>query len=157
MVSDYFEVPIEVRQFEGGWSSIVPEGRTILGRRGQNNVLGRTTVLGTRVWMQDTAIRMRVGPLDAAAFREFLPGGAAHVALAELTRFYAGPDVEVRLQLVVATGHVTAAKLGSARLGWSSWLLAARGPALRRTAQPGSAADEQVHVRLTPAAGDNRP
>jgi len=146
LLSDYFDVPIDVRQFEGGWASIVPEGRTFLGVSGQNNLLGRTTVLGTRVWMQDHGIQIRVGPLDAAAFQDFLPGGSAHVALAELTYLYAGRDIDVRVQLVVAHTEVSAARLGSARLGWSSWLLT----------RPASAADDQVHVRLAPASGEVR-
>jgi type VI secretion system protein ImpH len=135
----------------------VPEGRTTLGLGGQNNLLGRTTVLGRRVWMQDAAVLMRVGPLDAAAFEDFLPGGSAHVAMSELTRLYAGPDIDARLQLVVSSDDVTAARLGSARLGWSSWLRFARGPVLRHTTPPEAAADDQVHVRLTRRRADVRP
>jgi type VI secretion system protein ImpH len=147
LVSDYFDVPIEVRQFEGGWASIVPEGRTFLGVSGQNTLLGRTTVLGTRVWMQDHGIEMRVGPLNAEVFDDFLPGGSAHVALAELTHLYAGRDIDVRLQLVVRPADISPARLGKARLGWSSWLLT----------RPASAPDDQVHVRLSPAPGQVRP
>jgi type VI secretion system protein ImpH len=142
LVSDYFHVRADVQQFVGEWFRLEPEHCTHIGITGRNQALGRTAVVGTRAWIQDAGVQQRLGPLDAAQFGSFLPGGDAHAALAELVSFYAGDDLRVGIQLVVRPEDVSQARLGQARIGWSGWLQT------MRRALP----DEQVRVRLT--AGD---
>jgi len=142
LVSDYFHVRADVQQFVGEWFQLEPEHCTRIGVTGRNQALGRTAVVGTRAWIQDAGIQLRLGPLDAAQFGSFLPGGDAHAALAELVSFYAGDDLRVAIQLVVRPEDVSQARLGQARIGWTGWLQT------MHRALP----DEQVHVRLT--AGD---
>ena len=142
VVSDYFKVPADVRQFVGEWSRLEPDQWTRIGVTGQNNRLGGTAVVGTRVWIQDAGIQLRLGPLDAAEFASFLPGGHAHAALAEMVRFYAGASLRVGMQLVLRAEDLSQARLGASRVGWTGWLHTA----------PTAAPDEQVRVRL--AAGD---
>ena len=93
LVEDYFGVPVHLQQFAGAWVELEPAHTTTLGATGRNNALGRTTVVGTRAWIQDAGIRLRLGPLDHAQFAGFLPGGWAHRRLAELVALYAGPDL----------------------------------------------------------------
>ena len=142
LVSDYFHVRADVQQFVGEWFNLEPEHCTRIGTTGKNQALGRTAVVGTRVWIQDAGIQLRLGPLDAAQFGSFLPGGDAHQALAEIVSFYAGEDLRVNIQLVVRPEDVSQARLGQSRIGWTGWVQTAR------RALP----DEQVHVRLL--AGD---
>src|SRR5262245_64794173 len=138
LVSDYFGVHADVQQFFGEWFRLEPEHCTRIGITGKNQALGRTAVVGTRVWIQDAGVQLRLGPLDAAQFGSFLPGGDAHEALAELVSFYAGDDVRVAIQLVVRPEDVAQARLGQSRVGWTGWLKTAH------RALP----DDQVHVRL---------
>ena len=131
IASDYFRVRVQVEQFVGEWLPLSGDQTTRLGRSGRNTALGTTTVLGTRVWLQDAGIRLKIGPLSAERFASFLPNGEAHWALAELVRLYAGPDVRVRLQLVLERRDgwkVASTRLGSAVLGCTSWLRTAASP-----------------------------
>jgi type VI secretion system protein ImpH len=139
LVSDYFGVPVRVEQFVGAWCAMDPDQRTRIGVEGRNNAIGSTAVVGSRVWIQDAGIMLRLGPLDADRFDGFLPGGRAHAALNEIVRLYAGPDLDIRLQLVLRADDVSRARLGAARIGWSGWL---------RTT-PATDADSQVRVRLS--------
>src|SRR5262245_15905632 len=139
LVSDYFHVRADVKQFVGEWFRVEPEHCTHIGLTGRNQALGRSAVVGTRVWIQDAGIQLRIGPLDAAQFRSFLPGGDAHEALAELVGFYARDDVRVGIQLVVRPEDVSQARLGPSRIGWTGWL----------KTQHRAVPDEQVRVRLT--------
>src|SRR5262249_13780746 len=100
MLTDYFAVPFEVRQFAGDWYALDPDECTHIGVAGRNHAIGHNAVVGTRVWIQDAGVVLRVGPLTARQFGNFLPEGAAHGALAEMVRFYAGADLKVRIQLL---------------------------------------------------------
>ncbi|HMF94403.1 MAG TPA: type VI secretion system baseplate subunit TssG [Vicinamibacterales bacterium] len=138
MLTDYFEVPFEVRQFAGEWYELDPDECTHVGVAGRNNAIGRNAVVGTRVWIQDAGVVLRVGPLTAQQFGDFLPEGAAHAALAEMVRFYAGADLKVRIQLLLRPEDLSQARLGQSRVGWTGWLHT------RETDRP----DDQVRVRL---------
>ena len=124
-LSDYFEVQVKGRQFLGQWYRLAGDQRTAIGVSGQNQRLGRDTVLGGRVWDQTGRFLLRIGPLTFAQFQDFLPTGKAHKALCELVRFYAGQDFEFEIQLVLQADGVPESRLGGVdgpRLGWTSWL-----------------------------------
>ena len=55
-----------------------------------------------------------------------------------MTQFYAGPDLQVELQVLLRPANISQARLGETRLAWTGWL--------RRT--PAAQPDDQVHVRL---------
>jgi type VI secretion system protein ImpH len=138
LLSDYFDVPVRVEQFVGQWIQLQPDQVTNIGQRGRNNALGRTTTLGTRVWIQDAGVRLQIGPLDADAFAAFLPDGASHQRLAELVRVYSGTDLTVDITLILRPETVRPSYLGASRVGWTSWLLTA----------PATTPDDQVRLRL---------
>ena len=125
MLSSYFGVRIRGRQFEGRWLPVEPDQHTRIGPRGCNNRLGRDAMLGTRFWDQSAAFQLHVGPLTLAQYRGFLPGGAAHRPLRELTRFYAGTELDFTARLVLDAGEVPSSILkrgAEPRLGYTSWL-----------------------------------
>jgi type VI secretion system protein ImpH len=129
MLSSYFGVHIRVRQFVGKWRSLEPDDLTRIGRSGQCQVLGENAVLGSRVWDQQGKMRLVVGPLDYARYRDFLPPGTALRRLRELTRLYLGPVMEFDTQLVLRAPEVPTARLerkGPPLLGWTSWLSSRR-------------------------------
>jgi type VI secretion system protein ImpH len=123
ILADYFGVAVEVRQLTGQWRRLEGDQWLRLGRTGQNQVLGRTALLGTRYWDQAGQFEVELGPMDQRRFADFLPGAGGYVALCALTRFYAGPDFEFTFGLIGRAGEAPAARLdrGSA-LGWTSWL-----------------------------------
>ena len=104
---------------------------TNIGQTGRNNALGRTTTLGTRVWIQDAGVRLHIGPLDAARLRRVPSRRRVPPSLAELVRIYAGADLTVLIRLILRPEAVRRTYLGVSRVGWTSWL--ARPPPQRPT------------------------
>ena len=143
VVGDYFRVPVNGRQFVGGWFPLDEEQWTAIGLTGRNARLGEDAVLGKRVWDQQGAFELRLGPLTFEEFMEFLPTGWGFEPLCDLVRFYAGDELGFRFRLTLKADEVPGARLSSAngaRLGWTSWL--------RTTA----ADDDDSQVVVSPAS-----
>lgn len=127
----HFGVPVEVRPLTGRYCPLERHDWTTIGRLGRNHRLGESAVLGTRVWDQEAAFDLRVGPVAFETFLRFLPGGDALGPLCTLTRFYAGEVQDFRVRLVLRAAAVRPARLGAthgARLGVTAWLGSAAGP-----------------------------
>ncbi len=125
LLREYFGVTIQGRQFKGQWHQIAADQITMIGVAGQNQVLGDTATVGTRVWDQQGKFELRVGPLSAEELLLFLPDGTAFAPLCELTRFYVGNELDFEIILMARKGDIPTPNLGSAmspRLGWTSWL-----------------------------------
>ena len=125
ILSDYFDIPVKVRQFVGRWRKLDPEQWTIIGGRKKRNIrLGQTTTVGTRFWDKQTHIRVRLGPMPRAKFTAMLPGGSAHQAVRDLISFYLDPEITFSLELVLREGDAWSPMLGSDDLlnGVTSWL-----------------------------------
>jgi len=130
MLADYFGQAAQVQQFSGRWLMLPPDQRTAMpagGRPGNYSALGRTAVVGARVWDVQTRFRVRLGPMSYREFLEFLPGGEALARLADLVRLYSGPALEFEVQPVLRRDEVPTARLGAAGGGKSmltrnSWL-----------------------------------
>jgi type VI secretion system protein ImpH len=85
------------------------------------------TVVGTRVWDDQSKFRARIGPLSFEQFKAFLPDGSAHKAAKSMIRFMVGLEFDYDMQLVLKAKEVPSTILTTrARrkpmLGWSSWL-----------------------------------
>ncbi|RMH18216.1 MAG: type VI secretion system baseplate subunit TssG [Gemmatimonadetes bacterium] len=132
-------VTARVHQFVGRWIGLEPGQQARLGgRRGAR--LGRDAVLGTRFWDQSGGVDIELGPLSFERFQRFLPSGVEHGRIARLVARYVEPGLRVRLRLRLDRQEVPPAVLAparsgsergpiSVRLGWTSWLRAARPPA----------------------------
>ncbi len=55
-------------------------------------------------------------------FLDLLPRGSGFEPLCQLTRFYAGPELEFGFRLTIRAREVPATALGQSWLGWTSWL-----------------------------------
>lgn len=156
ILRDYFQVPVEVEQFEGQWFKMNPDDLTRLGTPGQpigqncrlgavpdpvrrrdhprDDLSSRNVVLWQRFFDPHASFRVRVGPLTASEFQDFLPPGSAHRKLVEMTRFIVGDEFDFSFQLSVRHDEVPDFWLGAfdsdearrpdrgTRLGWSTWL-----------------------------------
>lgn len=128
VLADYFAVPVEVEQFVGRWFPLPADCTSLLGLG--NAVLGRSAVLGERVWQRDLRLRLVVGPMGRAKLRRFLPGGPAALALRELLTLLTGVTLEYEVRLKLAAAEVRGSTLGDgedgaegAALGWDSFLV----------------------------------
>lgn len=143
MLVDYFRIPLEVKPFQGQWLSLDPSQQTRLGPYRHNQQLGKTAVLGQRVWELQHKFRLRLGPLTFAQFQEFLPAppeldvashrgstavcGQGQWSLGQLTRVFVGPSLDFDIQLVLKKEEVPRTQLSrnpnqGSRLGWNAWL-----------------------------------
>lgn len=149
ILRDYLSVPVRIEQFVGRWYQIPASGRAYLGMTGAirhggapiNGVLGRSAMLGERVWQRDLRMRVVLGPLPHAKFRRFLPGGKGALALKELLTMLGGISLEYEINLQLQRDDVQGCTLDSSRpdsafrLGWDTFL------------QTRSANEDRVDVR----------
>ncbi|HMK85285.1 MAG TPA: type VI secretion system baseplate subunit TssG, partial [Steroidobacteraceae bacterium] len=131
MLSEHFDRPVGISQFQGHWADLLPEEQTRLGGTSAGAagyaLLGSSAVVGARVWDVQGSFRVTLGPLDYPQFLRFLPGAADMEQLASLTRTYVGPQLDFDVQLTLKGSEVPALALSvdperGARLGWNTWL-----------------------------------
>lgn len=125
ILSDFFEITAHIEQFSGQWLKLDAESLTRLGKA--NSTLGQSTLVGTRVWDQQSKFRLQLGPLSFLRFKEFLPTGSAYQPATELARLLVGQDLDFDNQLILKAQEVPACKLTSKpqnamSLGWTTWL-----------------------------------
>jgi len=134
MLADFFGVAVQLEEAVGHWDVLQPGEQAQVG---VNAELGENILLGERSWRPDLRARLRIGPLDGAAFARFLPSGDASAQLAAILRRFAEPTVGFEVQLVLRAHDVRPLRLGAAasagagRLGRDSFLAGGR-PALDR-------------------------
>lgn len=120
ILSAFFEVPVQIRQFVGSWLDLEPDDRWQLGAAAG---LGRSTSIGQRVWSRSAKFRIRIGPLPLKDYERLLPGGAALERLRAIVRSYAGDVLDWDVNLILAGDEVPRASLGgTTRLGHTSWI-----------------------------------
>lgn len=126
-LNDYFEVSVRVTQYVGSWVQLEEADWTRIGISGRNNVLGQSALAGTNIWDQQAAFRIELGPLEYQEFQGLLPSGQSYPTLIQLTRLFAGPELEFTVQLNLKANAVPMTRLQSTdryapRLGWTTWL-----------------------------------
>ena len=73
----------------------------------ENSQLGRNAIVGTRVWDQQSKMRIRLGPLDFKRFQAFLPNGTANPSLRSIVKFFIGLEFDFDVQLILC-GEISA-------------------------------------------------
>ncbi len=126
-LEDYFQVPVRVNQFIGAWLKLEEADWTTIGVMGSNNILGNSALAGTKIWDQQAAFKVEVGPLEFEQFHGLLPSGKSYPTLVQLTRLFVGPELDFDVQLVLRADEVPATRLQTTdayapRLGWTTWL-----------------------------------
>ena len=129
MLADFFGVAVRLEEAVGHWDVLQPIEQSALG---VNAELGENILLGERSWRPDLRARLRIGPLEGAAFARFLPSGDASAQLAAILRRFAEPTVGFEVQLVLRAQDIRPLQLGGSansgagRLGRDSFLLDGR-------------------------------
>jgi type VI secretion system protein ImpH len=126
MLEDYFQLPIEIRQFVGRWIPLAESDLSYLSPEGLHNQLGFGAIAGDQVWNQQAGFCLQLGPLTYKRFLHFLPEGEAFARLVNLVEFFVGRAFAVDVQLILLAAEVPWCSLSddpdSPRLGWSTWL-----------------------------------
>jgi len=128
ILSDYFDIPVQIHQFAGAWRRLPIENRTSLsGFGGVNEVLGVGVIAGEEVLDQHGRIRISLGPMTFDRYLQFLPGQDAHRELSAWLKFYSNGSYETEVQLILKRDEAPQCELGKEgvsqpQLGYVSWL-----------------------------------
>jgi len=165
LLSHYLGVPLQIEPFVGRWYPVPEAGRTVLGScpaalgsaagagasgMGLSGVLGRSALLGERVWQRNLCVRLVLGPLDHKPFLRFLPGGVGAQALRQWLGLLLGPALEVEVHVQLRREEARGSALHShrsplaGRLGWDTFLLT----------EPASSDRQDVHYLIRPGEAE---
>lgn len=130
LLADYFQAPVNVEQFVGGWYGLSTSSRCRVDDEpsDESPALGAGAVVGDEVWDPQARVRVRIGPLSRERYDRFLPGGSAHAALKSIVEFFSDGQLDYELQLVLERDDVPGIVLGeeteeeAAPLGWCTWI-----------------------------------
>jgi type VI secretion system protein ImpH len=128
MLSDRLGLSAEGAQFCGAWRHLERRDVARLSTRAGHRAprLGRSAVLGKRVWDQSASIRVVLSGLSLQRLRRLLRGGDEHELLKWMIRRYLQQDVGVELVLQLDNREPLPTVLTQKepmRLGWTSWIV----------------------------------
>lgn len=122
---------VVVNPFTGEWMEIDKPEWSRLG--GMNAVLGNSSVLGTSVIHRAGAATINIGPLSGTAYREYMPGGAAHTRVQEMLAAFVAAPVQLEMVLSVEDMTYPPGRLGERHLGDDLWLARSNNAGLATT------------------------
>jgi len=124
VVEGHLGVPVAMEQFVFHWVEVDRTDQSRLGARARDG-LGSGTFLGVRQRDAQTSLRLMLGPLGAAQFRDFLPDGRGGAELKALVFDLLGPTMRVEVRLVLRRSEVPPPRMGGPgglSLGRNLWL-----------------------------------
>jgi len=123
LLEDYFRIRVSLLEFVGQWLDIPPDCQCRLGESPSTGALGRTAILGARVWDCQQKFRLVFGAMPLADYERMLPGGGSLVRLVDWVRNYIADELSWDLRLVLKKEEVPKSIMGKyGRLGWTTWL-----------------------------------
>lgn len=127
VLSSYFRVRARVNDWHPRWQVLPADARTGLGSSPANASLGRTAVVGRRVWDCQSNFQVILGPLPRDEFVRLLPGQPSMQRLRDWLLNYCGFELGCSVKLVLQRDEVPALRLGNpagaaGQLGWTTWL-----------------------------------
>ncbi len=123
ILGDYFELPLQIRQFAGAWLDVPPDSFCRLGGAPEYAQLGGGATLGAASWQCQHKFEIAIGPLSLESFVDFLPGARGLRELRALTQMYTNDEWAWQVRLLLSDVDVPGMTLGQAgRLGWTTWL-----------------------------------
>ena len=133
VLGECFGVRAKVQQFRGRWLALETSERSRLGKAGGDGycALGRSLVLGAKVWDVQSSFRIRLGPLNYQQFCGLLPGSERLRQVGDVARCYVGAELDFDIELELDARERPRSRLGrragAGRLGANVWL--SSGPA----------------------------
>lgn len=133
------EARVTVRQFAGSWVDVETEQRMMLGRI--NSHLGRSSMLGGRLFDRAGKFIIGISPLDGTTYHRLLPEGDLSPLVREVVTLVVRDPLECAMELGVredVLGAFQITQKNTARLGRNTYLGGRRGavPRLRTRVVP---------------------
>ena len=125
LVSSYFGLACEIKEFVGDWLPIPQEERLRLGSQQSNCELGISTYAGGKVWSISHKFRIKIGPMTWDEYTVFTPGGKRNSELRDLVKSYYGDEFDWDLELELREGEARRLSLDKTQQLGFGWLLSA--------------------------------
>ncbi|WP_281993374.1 type VI secretion system baseplate subunit TssG [Sulfitobacter geojensis] len=110
-------VKVDIDEFEPAWLEFEPDALCQMGR--QSATMGRDATLGERVLSIGEKITIQIYVENYDAYLRFLPGGADHAHLRDLTFWYLGRAFDIEVALWLPKPEIRPAVLGQTiMMGW---------------------------------------
>lgn len=131
IMSDHFACPVSVRAFKGTWINLHGSEQIQLSSAPSEKTramggLGRHGSMGKRIWVQNAAIGVSIGPLSLELFNDLQQGGKAHESLRFLAGYLLPQESDLEVTLILHEDDVPKTRLSSppvSRLSTSAWLI----------------------------------
>ncbi|OUJ16201.1 type VI secretion system baseplate subunit TssG [Acetobacter sp. DsW_063] len=125
LLREWLATNVQIEQFSGVWRTLDPDQQSALpapGRDGQFSQLGVDAAIGQQTWDVNTRINIVIGPLSYTDFESLLPDKKRLQEALGVVAAYLDDQAEAAVTLSVKSNDVPDARIGEARLGWTSWL-----------------------------------
>lgn len=130
ILQHHFRIPVEIKEFIGEWQELIDDVRTrmpsVENRRGQNNSLGKSVMLGRKGWFAQAKFQVILGPLSREQLHQFAPGAATLKALDEIVRLYVNFEHSyefiMRIRRDDIPDRIALNKQRPPVMGWNTWL-----------------------------------
>ncbi len=125
MISDLFDVKVEIKQFRGEWVKIEKESQCRIGINFfNNNKLGQNMTVGKRTWSVQHKFRINLGPMDYTKYLELSPSSEGYKKLMDTVKFFCGNTLTFDMKYSVKKNTLPGFILnsGKCQLGRSLWL-----------------------------------
>lgn len=130
LIQGFFKIQVKITPFQGCWRIIQENYGSKIGvKKGQYNLLGKTSILGLRAWDQSAGFLITLPSLTWAEVQEFLPfedkklGGSNFEKLKKILHGFIGIQPKVFLNVNLMEAENKGATLNSKfALGLNSWI-----------------------------------
>lgn len=123
VLNEYFGIPIRIEEFVGQWIPLPSETLCFMGKSESTGQLGRTLIVGSKVWECQQKFRVRVGPMMLDQYTRLLPGSKSLKKMVTWIYNYTGYELGWEIQLILKADQVPQTSLGKAgKLGYTTWL-----------------------------------
>ena len=123
ILAESFGTQAQIHPLTGHWLNIPESQRCRLGESRETGVLGRTSIVGSRLWDRQLKFTAVLGPMKLSQFEAFLPQGTSHARLHDWIAFYTRQELYWDAVIVLKKDEVPKISLGrQGRLGYTTWL-----------------------------------
>lgn len=125
LIANYFQLPVHIETHIGAWYGLSGDEISHLTAKSHHNRLGKSLLLGTKIYSLQHKIRLLIGPLDYGQFLGLLPDHPLLNTIARVTRQYVGAEIQFEIRPCLRATEAPALTLNARhgqRLAWNSWL-----------------------------------
>ncbi len=124
LLKSYLSLNVSLQPFKGEWLPLESHDWTQLGTQKIHNQLGKSALIGQKIWSVQNKFILIIGPLNYQKFKEFIPTSAFFNKLRTLINYYIDNHLSYSITLILKKDQVPKCQLNSHfQLGWNTWLL----------------------------------